>query len=229
MTRIYLASPNTQQQAEHCVDMPVLLSFAIFSNWLHRYQQCFSRILIDSGAFSELNSDKKIDIEQYKDWSMQWIDKADAIAGLDDIKGDWKKSLLNYSKIEWTFPTWHDTDPLELIPELVAMSRERKTWLGIGLLPPRQNKEKIIKQALELIPDSIHIHGWAMREYSHIRRFDSMDSTNWWRDAMSVRSQLPWLHYGEALEIVVKRYQRENRLHKDSNMQQSTIFELINE
>lgn len=229
---IYLASPNTQQQAEHCEDMNVLLSFAIFSDWLYRYQQTFDKILIDSGAYSELNSGKKIDIEMYKDWSLQWHNKAVAIAGLDDIRGDYKKSLSNYNKIPWSFPTWHDTDPLEVIPDLVAIAKERKTWLGIGLLPPRQNKEKIIRQALELIPENIHLHGWALRAYSHISRFNSMDSTNWWRDAMGLRTlnQLKHLTYGECLEIVVKRYKRENRMmDKSTHSQQTTIFDLIND
>ena len=49
---VYLASPNTQQQAEHVADMPVLLSFAVYRPWMSRYQQTFRRILIDSGAFS---------------------------------------------------------------------------------------------------------------------------------------------------------------------------------
>ena len=59
---VYLASPNTQQQAEHVAEMPVLLSFASYSPWLDRYQQSFRRILIDSGAFSELTGAAKVDL-----------------------------------------------------------------------------------------------------------------------------------------------------------------------
>lgn len=146
--RVYLASPTTQQQAEHVADMPVLLSFGTFKPWLYRYQQCFKRILIDSGAYSELNSGKQIDLQAYKDWSQQWVGVADAIAGLDDIRGDYKKSLKNYSAIPWSFPTWHDSDPVELIPELVAMAQERKTWLAIGFVPPRSGKERLLRHAL---------------------------------------------------------------------------------
>lgn len=208
---VYLASPNTQQQAEHCGDMNVLLSFASFSKWLWQYQPSFDKVLIDSGAYSELNSGKKIDIEAYKDWSVKWINRAEAIAGLDDISGDWKRSLRNYEKIAWSFPTWHDTDPIELLDDLIAISKERKTWLGIGLMPPRQNKEKIIREALWRIPRDIHVHGWALRAYTHITKLDSVDSTNWWRDAMALRKQLHWLHYGECLDLIIKRYKRETR------------------
>ena len=133
---VYLSSPNSALQADHLRDMPVLLSYAIYSDWMNKYQQSFSRILIDSGAFSEFNTGKKIDVEAYKDWSSRWIGRADAITGLDDISGDWRKSLSNYKKIEWSFPVWHETDPLELLPELIAMAKERSRWIGIGLLPP---------------------------------------------------------------------------------------------
>jgi hypothetical protein len=209
---VYLASPNTQQQAEHCEEMNVLLSFAIFGKWMWQYQPSFRRVLIDSGAFSEMNSGKKIDIEAYKDWSQLWQPRAEAVAGLDDITGDWKRSLKNYEAIPWSFPTWHDTDPIELLDDLIPMAQERKTWIGLGLMPPRHGKEKILRNALERIPTDIHVHGWALRAYTHIGRFDSVDSTNWWRDAMALRKQVPWLHYGECLGLIVKRYQRENRV-----------------
>jgi hypothetical protein len=65
------------------------------------------------------------------------------------------------------------------------------------------------------VPEDFHIHGWALRAYSHVRRIDSMDSTNWWRDAMQLRRDLPWLTYGETLELVVKRYQREQRIFRE--------------
>lgn len=50
MTLVYLASPNTQQLAEHVSGMPVLLSFPLWTPMLDRYQQTFRRILIDSGV-----------------------------------------------------------------------------------------------------------------------------------------------------------------------------------
>lgn len=206
---VYLASPDNQLQASHCEDMSVLLSFALFNDWMHSYQPTFGKVMIDSGAYSEMNTGKKIDIEKYKDWSVQWQPRAEAIAGLDDIRGDYKRSLKNYEMIPWSFPTWHNTDPIELMPELVAMAQERKTWLGIGILPPREGKEAIIREALELVPDGIHVHGWALRRYTHISRFDSFDSTNWWRQAFSIRLALPWLTYSECLGLMVKKYKRE--------------------
>lgn len=212
--RVYLASPNTQQQAEHCSGMSVLLSFALFRPWLWQYQPTFERVLIDCGAYSMLRSGGEIDREAYRDFGELWRGHADAIAGIDDIRGDFKKSMASYQAIEWTFPTWHDSDPPEALPELIAMAQERKTWLGIGLLPPRHGKERIVREALEQIPEGIHVHGWALRAYTHLRRLNSVDSTNWWRDAMKLRTvpDLKHLTYGETLAIVVKRYQRWGRV-----------------
>ena len=213
---VYLASPVTQQQLDHLNGMPVLLSFACCGKHVDRYQQTFSRILIDSGAFSELNSGIKIDGEKYKDWCKRWEGHADNVAGLDDISGDWKRSLRNY-ELYGGFPTLHDTDPPELLKELIPIARDRRGWIGLGLKPPRQGKEKWIRKVCENIPDDLHVHGWAMRLYTHIRRLDSVDSTNWFRDAMKLRTipDLDHLTYGECLEIIVKRYQRWKRKIRD--------------
>lgn len=213
---VYLASPNTQQQAEHASDMPVLLSYACYSDWQDRYQASYRRILIDSGAYTEFTTGRKIDIGKYADWAARWTGHADAIAGLDSIKGDWRQSLKNYEKFPAGFPTFHETDPPELLSELIPMARERGGWIGLGMLPDTRRKragEGWLRNACEQIPEGIHVHGWAMRAYTHIRRLDSVDSTNWWRDAMKLRTipDLEHLTYGECLSIVVKRYQRWTR------------------
>jgi hypothetical protein len=218
--KVYLASPNNQQQAEHLDGMPVLLSFGVAGHceWIHKgYQQSFSNILIDSGAFSEHSTGKKIDLGEYIEWGSMWVDRADAVAGLDSIKGDWRRSLANYEALPFGFPTFHDTDPPELLDDLISMSMDRCRWLGIGIAPPRHGKERWLRSVLDRIPEAIHVHGWAMRAYSHVRRLDSVDSTNWWRDAMKLRTIPATSHltYGECLEIVVKRYQRWKREVRD--------------
>ena len=220
---VYLASPGNQLQADQVKGMPVLLSFALYAPYLDKFQHTYKRLLIDSGAYSVLNSGKAVDVSAYSDWSMKWTEHADAIAGLDDISGDWRKSLRNYELMKNGFPTIHDSDPPELLNDLVAIARERGNWIGIGLVPPREGKERFVRWACDNIPDDIHIHGWALRAYTKVRRIDSVDSTNWWRDAFRVRRDLPWLTYGEALEIIVKRYQRESRIIVDDR--QEKMFE----
>jgi hypothetical protein len=215
---VYLASPCTQQQAEHAAGMPVLLSYACWSPWMDKgYQQSFARLLIDSGAFSEFSSGQAIDLQEYAEWAARWDGHADAVAGLDDISGDWRRSLRNYEAFPAGFPTYHESDPPELLPDLVSIARERRQWLGLGLLPPREGKEKWVRAACDRIPEGVHVHGWALRRYTHVRRLDSVDSTNWWRDAMKLRTLPDTAHltYGECLEIVVKRYQRWTRAVRD--------------
>lgn len=207
----YLASPNNQLQADAARGMNVLLSCAIYAPWMDGYQGSFSGILIDSGAYSEMNSGKVVDIEHYVDFTARWTDRADAIAGLDDIRGDWRRSLRNYER--GGFPTYHDSDPFELLPDLIDISRERGNWLGIGLVPPRTGKLGWLVSTLARIPPDIHVHGWALRLYRDQGRLDSVDSTNWWRDAMKLRTLPDTKHltYGECLGVIVKRYQRERR------------------
>lgn len=219
MITVYLASPNTQQQAEHVAGMPVLLSFACYSDWLDKgYEQSFGPILIDSGAYSEFSSGQKIDLPKYADWAQRWVDRADAIAGLDSIAGDWRQSLKNYEAFPLGFPTFHESDPPELLDDLIPMARARRRWLGLGLLPPRDGKERFVRRTLDRIPDDVHVHLWAGRRYTYLRRVNSVDSTNWWRDAMKLRTirDLDHLTYGECLAIVVKRYQRWTRVVRET-------------
>lgn len=220
----YLSSPNNQLQAAACADMPVLLSYGILGksgkptvgHWMNKgYQQSFSRVLVDSGAFSVMNSGQRIEASAYRDWSEQWVSRADAVAGLDDIEGDWRQSLRNYEAVPWSFPTFHDTDPPELLDDLVALAYERDGWLGLGLLPPREKKQEFMAKTLDRIPPDVHIHGWALWRYSGLKGFArgescSFDSTNWWRDALKLRTHVHTAHltFSECLEIVVKRYRR---------------------
>ena len=209
--RVYIGSPGNQLQADAASGMPVLVSFGSWKKFkpLTAWLPSFDRILIDSGAYSELNSGVAIDVQEYVEWAEKhhW---ADAYAGLDDISGDWKRSLRNYQA--GGFPTYHDSDPYELLDDLIPMARERGGWIGIGLKPPRQGKERFLRDTLLRLPPDLNVHGWALGAYTHLERLDSIDSTHWWREAMKYRKWFPWLTYGETLRIAVKKIQREPRM-----------------
>lgn len=211
---VYLSSPGSQMHASYLAGMPVLVSYAIYNPWVDDYQASFGRLLVDSGAYSEMNSGKRIDGAEYRDWSQRWKDHADAVAGLDDIRGNWKRSLANYERYGG-FPTMHDSDPPELLKDLLPIAAERGNWLGIGLVPPRSGKEKFVRWVCDNVPESLHVHGWALREYTHVRRLDSTDSTNWFRDAWQYKNAMPFLTPAECVELVVKRYQRWQRVVRD--------------
>lgn len=212
---VYLSSPGSQMHADYLRDMPALVSFAVYAPWVDSYVASFGRVLVDSGAYSELNGGTRIDGAAYRDWHARWADfGVDAIAGLDDIRGDWRKSLRNYERYGG-FPTVHDTDPPELLADLLPIAAARGNWLGIGLLPPRSGKERFVRWVCDNVPDALHVHGWALREYTHVARLDSTDSTNWFRDAWQYKNALPFLTPAECVELVVKRYQRWRRVVRD--------------
>ena len=208
--RVYLSSPQSQVQAAAVAGMPVLISYALdaSSRWLADYVPSFGRLLIDSGAYSELTGRAKVDLGAYVEFAARhpW---ADAWAGLDDISGDWRRSLKNYEA--GGFPTIHEADPIDLLDDLIPMARARGGWIGVGLTPPRESKEAVVRRILDALPDDLHVHGWALQRYAHLPQFDSVDSTNWFRDSWKVKNACPWLTPAECLDIIVKRYQRQAR------------------
>ena len=212
---VYLASPGSQMQAASVESMPVLVSFAIWRPWLERYVPSFDRLLLDSGAYSAHTTGTKIDVAEFAEFAEQFRHVADAIASLDSISGDWKESLRNIEAMPsgLGFPTFHDSDPDELLDDLVPIARERGGWLGVGLVPKtRHLRGRWLEETLDRIPPDVHVHGWACHRFwnSH-RRLDSVDSTNWTLDGRKVLDACPWLTPAEAVEIVVKRYRRERR------------------
>jgi hypothetical protein len=205
--------------ADWCGGMPVLVSYAIYPKgtakkgpWLDDYVPSFARLLVDSGAYSEFTGNATVDGDAYRDWCGRWegVAHVDAVAGLDDIRGDWRRSLKNY-ELYGGFPTYHESDPPELLAALIPLARERGGWLGVGLLPPRSGKWDWVRRTLEQIPEGLHVHVWAGGEYTGHPRVDSADSTNWFRDAWSYKNQLPFLSPAECIELVMKRYQRAGR------------------
>lgn len=223
--RVFLSSPTTAGEAHLCNGLDVLLSFPHFKNRpsiVRDYAPTFRSVLIDSGAWSMRNSGAVVDLDEYAEFCSR-VPYAIACAGLDDIDGDWRQSLKNYAEFPLGFPTIHDSDPPELLNELIPMARERGGWIGIGLVPPRTGKEKrdFVRWALREIPSDLHVHGWACGIHTALpgRPFDSFDSTTWLLDAqaMNVR-RFPWLTPMECMEISIKRIQRVERLRTESGV-----------
>jgi hypothetical protein len=213
--KAFFASPRTQQQADAVKGLPVLLSYATWAPWLAKgYVSSFSSLLIDSGAYSEHTGAATVDLSMYLAWKDQFQPHhVAAWAGLDDINGNWKRSLSNYRR--GGFPTMHDEDPDELLEDLIPIAREAGGWIGIGLKPPRHGRENWLKRTLDRMPDDLHVHGFALRAYSYLPRLDSVDSTTWIFDAMRVRQHNgAFMTYGEAIDIVVNRIVRVPRIPK---------------
>jgi len=209
--KIYIGTPGNQLQASLVAGMPVLVSFALDAPWLRTYFPSFGELVLDSGAYSELTTGISVDIAEYVAWA-ESIPFKTAYAGLDDIQGDWKRSMRSYQQAPNSFPTFHDTDPPELLDELIPMAQERDGWLGIGLLPPRTCREAWLCETLKRIPSDIHVHGFALGAYTHLPRINSVDSTHAWREWQKYRAWAPWLTPAECLEIAVKKIERHQRI-----------------
>lgn len=220
----YLGGPNNQMQADHLRGMPVLLSYGVFRGcgWVEDYVPSFRRVLIDSGAFSELNSGKKIDLAAYAEWAADYRETADAVAALDDIRGDWQKGLDHWRAHPWMFPTYHSSDPEEALEVIL---REKPRWLGLGMVPPRDKEAWLLRTLGRLEGEPVHVHGWALGAYAWHPRIDSVDSTCWFRDSWKVRNDYPWLTPAEAVEIIVKRYQRAQRVKRPLGSQTGVLFD----
>ena len=203
------------------------MSYGTWSPWVKNYCESFYKILIDSGAFSVYNSGKTIDREKYFRWSLRFKNIADQVACLDSVIGDTDETIANceYMPEGWGFPTFHESDPWDSLPEMVELAYKHGGWIGLGLIPPRTGKDAWVRRAVTSIPEDLHIHGWACREYLYLPQIKSADSTNWFLDAMAVNKKLPWLNYGECLEIIIKRYQRESKMLEEPN-DDETLFGL---
>lgn len=209
--RVYLSSPGNQLHADAARDENVLISFAAWKKNmpLLQWAPSYKRVMIDSGAYSVLKSGVAIDPHEYIDWREICVPYADSYAALDDISGDTEKSLRNLEIDKVGFPTFHDTDDFSYLPQFIEIARQREgKWLGIGIKPPREGKEAWLRDVLDEVPKDVWVHGWALGLYTHVPGLDSVDSNHWWQEAMKIRKQLPWLTYGEALEITVKKVKR---------------------
>ena len=230
MLTVYLSGPNTQQQAHAARGMPVLLSFATTSQWIERYVPSFDRVLGDSGAFSEFNSGKKIDLDGFAEWSTRLLEHphVDAVATLDNIAGNWRQGLANWDATPWTFPVYHDTDPPEALDAILERMPGRPQWIGLGMTPPRQSRAWLAT-ALARIEErrpAVNVHGFALRAHLDVLlryrgRSVSVDSTNWMLDVRQILDNRMTRHLtpAEALDIVVKRYARERHtMQTDSDL-----------
>lgn len=206
----FLSSPNSQDQASMLCDWDVLISYGVGgdSRWLLDYLKSFKNVLIDSGAFSVMNSGKTLCVDSYASWAEDIKQRCNvvAIASLDDIKGNWELTYEHWRRYPWMFPTYHDSDPPEFLDIILSHS---PSWLGLGMVPPRSNKTWL-RDTLERIPKGVHVHGWALGSYSHLQRLDSVDSTGWFFDVRKLKDSHLTRHLTthEQLEIVVKRYKR---------------------
>lgn len=214
---IYFSSPSTQTHAAALKGRRVLLSYAMRQKVVYRdHVPTFRRVLLDSGAWSAFTTGKKVELAAYIDWALPLLGLPHVVAaaGLDDLSGDWRQSLRNYQAFPRGFPTFHVSDPAGLLDDLLAICRERKLWLGLGMCGRQQSidrdKERWLRDALGRIPGDVHVHGWALTRYAHVGGMHSTDTTRWLWLAQSIQAHhhTSQLTTAEAIGVAVKQILR---------------------
>jgi len=218
--RLYFASPNKHIYAAAVVGQYVLETFADIRPFSDSYRRAFTGLMLDSGAFTEINSGKKVDLHAYGAFAAEHAADYDVVVNLDDIAGDVDKSASNERVLRDEYgldpmPVYHQGEPLSVLAEYCA----RADYVGLGFQRPllsSDDRRAWLDECFAAVPTGHRLHGFAMTGYMGSHPFYSVDSTTWIRTYMDIaygaHGQIGTLaHFltpGEILEIVVKRWER---------------------
>ena len=236
---IYLASPTTQLQAEMMAGCDVLESFAIAATnrWAVRYRPTWRRVMLDSGAFSEMTTGKPVDFGTYLDFAQEHASGYDEIVNLDVISGEvsarvdaGKRNLqaMRDAGLD-PLPVFHQGEPWSVLEELASCGK-----VGLGFQRPIACADEFLSGCFSRIPSSCRVHGFAMANARYTGRypFASVDAATWWHEVnaiLSVRGQasdaLEYLTVGEILrDIVIRKYERLPRATAWAGTRQMGLF-----
>lgn len=171
-------------------DVNVLNSFANNKQFITQNIHAFREFLLDSGAFTFLNSGKKLKswdeyIEQYADFivrhgvSRYFELDIDSIVGLPEVER-MRRKLEKLTRTQ-CIPVWHKSRGWE---KFVEMCKEY-SYVAIGGIVTKEIKQaeyryfpKFIRTAHEN-GAKIHGLGFTKFDYLKIMHFDSVDSTSY--------------------------------------------------
>ena len=239
--RIYFASPNTHPLAAAVVGRFVLESFAIHWKSYWQYRRSFAGLMLDSGAFTEVNSGIPVNVDDYGAYAAKHNDDYELVVNLDDIGGDVDLSQANERRLRERYgldpmPVFHQGEPMSVLAEYCA----RADYIGLGFKRPLLNADHRtawVEQCFAAVPSGQKVHGFAMTGYMERFPFTSVDSTTWIRDYMGVahgaNGQIGdlarFLTPAEIFEIIMKKWDRMPRCTSWDGMEkpskQITIFE----
>ena len=197
--QLYLASLESGQREKfgdlvfHC--KYVLVSFwyvkklnkkIIFDLIIKRNEQ--DRLILDSGAFTFLNSDSKMNMDEYLDEYIDFINKYDikrfAELDIDPIIG-YEKTMLMRKKLEREtgkkcLPVWHKSRGLKAFKDDV----DKYPYVSIGGIVTGEIKRKeypMFKQLTRYAnARGVKVHGLGFTGRDCYKYgFDSVDSSSW--------------------------------------------------
>lgn len=213
---IYHGSINKDIQLVTKEKINCLITYASYKK--HVWQPWWKSLFIDSGAFSVHNSGKTIDIEKYIDYIFQWkeMKKPIVYASLDVI-GDAKAGMKNYKKMLARglepIPTYHYSEPLEVLLELSSITSYIGLGATVGLSTPR--RKLFFDKIFSLYPDptKIGFHGFGITAPPLIKAYPwaSIDSTMAMKWAMFGQILTPWGRF-TAMDSIARKHHVSTKL-----------------
>ena len=169
-----------------------LESFYYIQEWLIPYAKKAELFLLDSGAFTFMNSKTNkdnVDFEQYLNEYIAFINKhdvkyffeldIDSVVGYEEVKRLRRKLEAKTGKK--CIPVWHKSRGLE---EWKKMCKEYD-YVAIGGIVTKEIKQKeylILNKLIDIAHKEgclVHGLGFTNPKYLEIINFDSVDSTTW--------------------------------------------------
>lgn len=168
----------------------VLESFYYFREWQKRFIKENKMFLLDSGAFTFMNSFKgEINWKKYIDQYADFIIKndinyffeldIDVLVGYEKVK-EYTKYLEQKTKRK-CIPVWHKSRGLE---EWKRLTREYN-YIAIGGFVTKEIKASEYKYLMPLLKiakkNNCKVHGLGLNNFDTLKKYNfySVDSTNW--------------------------------------------------
>lgn len=191
--KLCLAAPSSRKflKNEYYNCKYMLESYYSMTNWLIPVIKNCELFLLDSGAFTFMNSkkDKKIDFDEYLEKYIDFINKYDIkyffeldidnVVGIKEVER--LRDKLEKGTNKKCIPVWHKSRGKEYFINMC----KKYDYVAIGGIVTKEIKQKEYKYFKWFIDTAhsynckIHGLGFTNIEGMKIYNFDSVDSTNW--------------------------------------------------
>lgn len=187
---IYIAGGEKRIEMFEAVRPPrILLSYYYVSDEIMAYAKMAKEYLLDSGAFTYLNTGKSVDFDSYTDSYIEFINAnkvkqfieldIDAIVGLDKVES--LRRRIERRTGRQCIPVFHRSRGKDYF---VNMCKEYE-YIALGGIAIKDIKRAEYKYFRWFI-DTAHsygtrIHGLGLTDFKALKQFDfdSVDSTSW--------------------------------------------------
>lgn len=218
--KVFLASTGDRLALNEVYQSPYILeSFAYFKEQQKKQLQTAKMFLLDSGAFTFMNSQKdgKANFDSYLERYIQFINEndikyffeldIDVIVGYEKVKE--YRRILERKTGKRCIPVWHKSRGLE---DYKATAKDYD-YMAIGGIVTREIKKSDYDVFIPLLKIAkangckVHGLGFTNTELLHKYKFDSVDSTSWKSGA---RFATAYKFNGKTMQAV--RYQDKRRI-----------------